>query len=209
MFYNQDQVIKFIAAYVLPFLNAKDSAAKQAAFNEMYVDGLPFFFNDMGAFENEGVRAIALDNLTEDQIKYLGNVEKIHILITSMFDIALRPHNTIDKKQQESIENSIGAAIGSFYSDIKTTWKGPCECFCQYLQDDPFKRCESFLVSIIAELFYWRGLEAPLNPKGIGYTYFSVCPKCNRFFYRRRKDAEYCSERCRAAASTQRQRNKE
>ena len=43
----------------------------------------------------------------------------------------------------------------------------------------------------------------------IGYTFFAVCPKCEKFFYRKRKDQVYCSDKCRIADGVSRFRKKE
>lgn len=44
--------------------------------------------------------------------------------------------------------------------------------------------------------------------KGIGFKFFNICPKCGKFFYKKRKDQVFCSEKCREAEHQKRYRIK-
>lgn len=227
MIYNQKQCIDFVRLYLLPFMNSTD-AERVEAFESLYLKGV--------ADLNEKWKQLFYDNKKENYLDrerkkkdYLTRINHIYSFFYKMLSIAL-VDNAFEKYYPEKLSNLISFDdMTDFEKSLKEgieiavkssayQWRGRGSCYTlPFLSNEHpvFDEVKSVTISILMDLFKTDAYDIdPDDGKlstysfAIGYTFFAVCPKCGKFFYKKRKDQVYCSDKCRSADGTSRFRKK-
>lgn len=230
---NEKQQIEFIKTYLIPFVNAKTDDEKKKYFDDIVKNGIWHLFDETNViFYSENDKKRCLDSLTYDsEIVY-----RIHETVRKMIRIALIDGEFKKIYSEErtlplpsDLEKIINESLK--YTNISTRlfWRGKgyncgfSDFFLEIktknrLYKDFIKEVEAKIIKVLVDFFQSGYIAAltrtpqgdiesiPRIYNGIGYQYFNICPKCEKFFYKKRKDQVYCSEKCSNAERQNRHR---
>lgn len=212
---NNDKSIEFVKRFLIPFVNAKSDKEKLESFENIAREGISFLLDKPN---------LTIAN----SIKLDLNIEKVNQIyetITKMLRIALihgEYHRLYpDTKEFDDIkefekpndlELRIKKALKHSIDTYCYLWRGLGLNLATYtninLDKDFHLDIESIIIELIFDIFESRLLikddkngikQAKFAfTAAIGYQYFAICPKCGKFFYKKRKDMIFDSEKCRA-----------
>ena len=222
MVFDEQHCIEFVKLHLLPFINSKESERVEA-FEDLYLKGIGFVSRWKQVFEDQNF-------LDQERKKkdYLIKINQLHSFFYKMLSIALiddafekyYPEKLKDLDSfddmtdfEKSLKESVEIAIKS--SAYQWRGKGSCYTLPFLSSEHPvFDEVKSVTISILLDLFKSEVYDIEPDEKtfnysfAIGYTFFAVCPKCGKFFYRKRKDQVYCSDKCRIADGVSRFRRR-
>ena len=204
MLHNQQKNIDFVRLYLVDFINSKTDEERLSNLKNIVYKGRESFTNYIRD-SVVGKLIIVLDN------KYAEHLQSI---ILKMLRIALidgefkklYPEVDNDSIEETELEKYICELFETEKPKDFIRWRGKKET---YVVPDSFTSIniqKEFEYEIIKKLFDL--FESDETAEAIGYQYFSFCPKCGKFFYKKRKDQVYCSERCRNNDKSMRYREK-
>lgn len=215
-FPDQNNAVKWLIKYVIPFVNA----SSQKDIISVFVDALNDLITPQFRFEGAGVFKI-LDPV-EQAKEFLGDGEFVatvilsHGFIKSMLSIAL---NKPESKLPDDLETQIAdieTKIQDYFSDkseIKVSWKGFGKNYVRIKNTSLgyINTVEEVMVKSIVSCAYSTFIgnhgDASAFSSGIGLQKVGRCQNCGRFFEKKRKDQEYCSKKCGDAVRARRSYN--
>lgn len=203
MIFDEQRCIDFVRAYLVDFVNAESDEDKYQAFNNIVEKGIEFLTNKKSEFSEK-------INPKTDKTA----IAHTHNIIVKILKIALidgefkklYPEADNGELKETELEKYIHDLYSGQNHSEFFRWRGKGESFkfLDWFKDESvFTKCEYIIIiNVLFELFksvYTNEIE-----NEIGYQYFSFCPKCGKFFYKKRKDQVYCSDKCRSADGTRR-----
>ena len=216
---NNDKSIEFVKRFLIPFVNAKTDKEKLESFREIVKNGIGFLRNK--------------DYMLDESVTQKLDIEQINIIhtrILKMLRIAL-VNGEFDRLYPEikdleipeefyklnDLELYINKSICYLYQKTFYLWRGRGLNFNTTdaaIFSDVYIGIEAVIIQLIINLFECelvrnksdKSKNKVLNEVvyAIGYQYFAICPKCGKFFYKKRKDMVFDSEKCRLAESQKR-----
>lgn len=197
-FRESQEAVKWFVANALPFVNAKTVREKQTAFFEIWK------------------RNSDLEEFSDYEKKYIG-AKSFHgfikdlLLIAFSFELPnLRDSEMISRESIELAEERIKSYLMT--GDLWVSWNYKL-CFVSVNPEirKPAEYIEQIIVHSVLQSFYSMpsvfrfagAFDVEENPpesdiiKGPGFDKVGICPNCGIFFEKKRKDQEYCSNRCR------------
>lgn len=211
---NNDNLIEFVRKFLVDFVNAESEEEKYNHFREITESGLSCLtkgrLSISGAFES-----LPNEYDYEDYRYDFDEINRIHSIILKMLRIALiddefkKLYPEANKKTIE--ETDLEEYIRDLFVNGEHTetfrWRGKGKTYIlpeRVEKDYIYDELEYIIIKTLFDLF-----ESDDLADAIGYQYFSFCPKCGKFFYKKRKDQVYCSESCRSTDGTRRFRKKQ
>jgi hypothetical protein len=208
IFTDEQHAARWLAKFALPFVNAAPDQLRETAFNA-YAQNISKIWRCDGTDEViEKFDFERYDIYRKTKTEELAALQK---LIQTMLYIVLsgKRHEELPKdikRQVESIEKAIElVATGTKYSH---EWKGKGKAHTLRIakaNDGVISRLKEWLIMAATMCLYSFSLSDEVEPmKGQGFEKIGMCPKCEIFFEKKRKDQEYCSKRCRDADAAKR-----
>jgi hypothetical protein len=194
-FLSEEQSTEALIKLLLPFINEETGEGIKSSYNKMRE--CPFFSN----LELKFPAQASLKELLDLQ-DFLKNVMTI-ALMEKRKDCFPEPL----QNQIPTIENRINENLDTL--NTKAFWRGQGECYeAKTIQPskNEVKRFERFFVRCILKCLYSFWIDEENFYIGKGYEKVGRCPNCEIFFEKKRKNQEYCSEKCRKAAQMRRLR---
>lgn len=200
MLHNQQQYIDFVRLYLVDFINSKTDEERLSNFDKAINEGLIFLSSGIsGRSFKEGMLP---SNCEVEEIRHIQSIVLKMLRIALIDDEfkKLYPEVDNDSIDETGLEKYIHDLFIRYKFPESYRWRGRGKNYVSNLSVTSsyiIKSSEHMIVSILFNLF-----ESNETAEASGYQYFSFCPKCGKFFYKKRKDQVYCSERCRAAESS-------
>ncbi len=216
-FSDEQHAARWLAKFALPFVNATPEHLRKTAFN-VYAqnigkkqpcrcDGTDDVVKD---FDYEGY-----DTYKRVTDKKLADLQK---LIKTMLYIALSGKYYEElpkdiKRQVEGIEETIKTVFTRVKCCYEWKGKGRASVLREGRKGDGvISRLEEWFIQTITDCLYSISLAPACHEiepmKGEGFDKIGMCPVCNAFFEKKRKDQDFCSDKCSAAARMRRLRSK-
>ena len=212
---KENRLIDFVRLYLVDFINAESDDSLIGSFERIAFNGIKFLTDgrlDYSFTEKK-------DLINPDSDSDLNTIEYIQSILLKMLRIALIDDEfkklypevkniTLDQTELEKYLHDLFAKEGhtDFYR-----WRGKGQTYILprfFTGEDFYSECEYMIITVFYELFESQSFFEHGTVDAIGYQYFSFCPKCGKFFYKKRKDQVYCSEICRNNSSQDRHRKR-
>lgn len=217
---NNDKSIEFVKRFLIPFVNAKSDKEKLESFENIAKDGITFLM------DRPKLKIVIADNANLKLVS--EKINQTHEIILKMLRIAL-VDGEFEKLYPEKINNYnadyweltdlekyIVETLEENYKEFIQYWRGKGLTFPMF-QNHKIGNIYSFieekLIRLLILLFESSGTitkdkNEPDTYTAIGYKYFAICPKCGKFFYKKRKDMIFDSEKCSNAEHQKRHRKR-
>ena len=216
---NENKSIEFVKRFLIPFVNAKSDKEKLESFENIAKDGIAFLM------DRPKLKIVIADNANLKLVS--EKIKQTHEIILKMLRIALidgefaklYPEYTCNKSMdlfekytdlEIYLKNTL---IQDYYNKSILIWRDK-GLRTRLLKDLDYKELyqtiESIIIDLLVENFQseFDFSDDDKTIDAIGYKYFAICPKCGKFFYKKRKDMIFDSEKCRLAQSQKRFRIK-
>lgn len=201
---KEKRFIDFVRLYLVDFINAESENEQCSLFDRKVIYGIRFLTTNITDYY--------LDMLNPESTNTIGH---IHSILLKMLRIALIDGEFKKLYPEANNRSLVETELEKYISELFRKeenkdcfkWRGKGETYILpnfFTQQDVYSECEYLIIRALYTLF-----ESQYGDNAIGYQYFSFCPKCGKFFYKKRKDQVYCSERCRSTDGTRRFRKKQ
>lgn len=201
--------LAWIKKYFIPFYNSKSDDEIKKTFTAAYVGSL---WQDCESQEGEGY----FSNLIRERFNkplFLKEVKEAKAFLEDVVKIAFLGERDEElppelKKKTPEIEKRIRHYFLE-QQELEIKWRGKNENYVVTSYslagqgDDRVGAVTRHAVLAITTCFCSSAADFNFE-KGIGFEKVGMCPNCEIFFEKKRKDQEYCSAKCQKAAGMRR-----